>query len=132
MNISPVPDVPADAASGSDLRKGLRTAMLVSATSVSGHRVQPVRIRNMSRDGAMLEGAVVPAPDEEFELVRAHLRVSARSMWASGNQCGVSFKAPIDVVEWMARIAPGHQQRVDALVHQARLDIAAGREPSSD
>ena len=106
--------------------------MFVSATSVSGNRVQPVRIRNMSREGALLEGAVVPADGEEFELVRAHLRVSARSMWVSGNQCGVSFKAPIDVVEWMARIAPGHQQQVDSLVHQARLDIAAGRGPSAD
>ena len=130
-NLSLSPAMPEDKSADADLRVCPRTAMFVAATSVSANRVQPVRIRNMSRDGAMLEGAVLPAPGDEFELVRAHLRVSARSMWTSGNQCGVSFKAPIDVVEWMARIAPGHQQQVDALVDQARQDIAAGRQPES-
>lgn len=130
--ISLDPDLPADAKNDSDLRSGSRTAMFVTATCVSGNRVQPVRIRNMSRDGALLEGAVLPAPGEGFELVRAHLRVSARSMWASGNQCGASFKAPIDVAEWMSRLAPSHQQQVDTRVHQARQDIAAERQPSSD
>ena len=129
-NLSLAPAMPEDESTDVDLRISPRTAMFVAATAVSGDRVQPVRIRNMSRDGALLEGAVLSAPGEEFELVRAHLRVSARSMWVSGNQCGVSFKAPIDVVEWMARIAPGHQQQVDALVDQARQDIAAGRQLS--
>lgn len=129
-NLSLSPAMPADERAVADLRDCPRTAMFVAATCVSGHRVQPVRIRNMSRDGALLEGSVLPAPGDEFELVRAHLRVSVRSMWTSGNQCGVSFQATIDVVEWMARIAPGHQQQVDALVDQARRDIAAGRQLS--
>ncbi len=122
------PALPEDDNTNADLRSSPRTAMFVAATSVSGNRVQPVRIRNMSRDGALLEGAVLPAPDEEFELVRAHLRVTARSTWTIGNQCGVSFNAPIDVAEWMSRIAPSHQQQVDALVDQARQEIAAGRQ----
>ncbi len=130
--ISPDLDPPAETEHDSDLRQGPRTAMFVTGTCISNNRVQPVRIRNMSRDGALLEGAILPAPGDQFELVRAHLRVSARSMWVSGNQCGVSFKAPIDVAEWMSRLAPSHQQQVDALVHQARQDIDVGRRPSSD
>ena len=124
-NPSFVPDFATDA---EDLRESPRTAMFVAATAVSNNSVQPVRVRNMSRDGALLEGPALPAPGEEFELVRAHLSVSARTTWAGGNQCGVSFKAPIDVAGWMARITSAHQQQVDALVHQARLDIAAGRQ----
>lgn len=78
-NLKLVPVLPADAENDLELRAGPRTAMFVAATCVSFDRVQPVRVRNMSRDGALLEGAVLPGEGEAFELVRAHLRVAAQT-----------------------------------------------------
>lgn len=129
---NPTPAPPGDAAAQPEQRSGGRTAMFVTATYVMGGRAQPVRIRNMSRDGALLEGAVLPPEEAEFDLVRGQLHVRAQSKWTQGNQCGASFSGPVDVAQWMARSAPDHQQRVDALVHEARLAIAANQPPAAN
>jgi hypothetical protein len=109
-----------------DLRTTSRTAVFVAATLVMGNQVDPVRVRNMSPAGALVEGAVLPTPGQSVELVRGHLRVSARSRWVKGNQCGLSFTELVDTNEWIARIATTHQQRVDSMIQQARKDMAAG------
>lgn len=109
-----------------NLRTLPRTALFVAATIVMGEQVDPVRVRNMSPHGALIEGAVLPAAGHRVELVRGHLRVSATAQWTAGNQCGLVFVESVDVSEWMARMTATHQQRVDAMVHQARKDMAAG------
>lgn len=101
--------------------------MFVAAACVVLGKVQTVRIRNMSREGVLLEGTDLPHERTEFELVRGHLHVRAKSMWTYGQQCGAAFLQPVDVARWMARAVPAHQQRVDSMVHEARLAIAAGR-----
>jgi len=119
--ISSEPEPPAN------LRGVPRTSLFVAATIIVDDQVDPVRVRNMSPGGALLEGAVLPKPGNSFELVRAHLHVSARSMWVCGNQCGVSFGEAVDVAEWMTPNAPTQQQRIDALFHQARCNVETAR-----
>lgn len=118
-----MPDDPID---GEEFRNNRRTAMFVAANCLTARGRFAVRIRNMSSDGALFEGDALPRPGETFELVRAHLRVTGQAMWTEGNQCGAAFQGPIDVAAWMARQAPG-QLKVDALIQQARSDMAAGR-----
>lgn len=120
-------EFPAGSDAAADQRGGSRTAMFVTATCVFGSGVHPVRIRNMSRNGALLEGATLPRERVQFDLVRGPLTVRARSMWTNGNQCGAAFLDPVDVTAWMRRQTPDHQLKVDAMVHQARLAIAAGK-----
>ena len=117
-----------EANAGADQRDGTRTAMFVTAACVLGGKVHPVRIRNMSRDGALIEGADLPPERAQFELVRGSLQVRARSMWTFGAQCGATLLEPVDVARWMAKMVPAHQQQVDSMVHQARLAIAAGKQ----
>jgi hypothetical protein len=116
-----------DMDAGAEQRGGARTAMFVSAACLFRGQVHAVRIRNMSRDGALLEGAELPPERARFELMRGSLHVRAKSMWTHGNQCGASLLEPVDVARWMARAVPVHQQQVDSMVHQARLAIAAGK-----
>lgn len=111
----------------SNLRDVQRTKLFVAATIVIDGQVDPVRVRDMSSGGALIEGPVLPPAGTAFELVRAHLRVSARSMWVRGNQCGVSFEETVDVAEWMTRNSPTQQQRIDALFHKARCNVETAR-----
>jgi hypothetical protein len=107
----------------SNLRALPRTALFVAATIIIDDQVDPVRVRNLSQSGALLEGAVLPRPGSWFELVRAHLRVSARAMWVCGKQCGALFGEAVDIGEWMTPSAPTQQQRIDALFHKARCQL---------
>ena len=120
-----------EADSEADQRGVARTAMFVTAACVFGGQVHPVRLRNMSRDGALIEGADLPPERAQFELVRGALNVRAKSMWTHGSQCGAALLEPVDVAKWMAKAVPAHQQQVDAMVHQARLAIASGSRKES-
>ena len=115
-----------------NLREIQRKALFVAATIVVGDQVDPVRVRNMSAGGALLEGAVLPVPGTTFEVVRAHLSVGAKAMWTRGNQCGVSFCENVDVAEWMTPNSPTQQQRIDSMFHQARCQVAAVRKDRHD
>lgn len=114
---------PAGESPGPNNRDVSRTAMFVAATLVIGGQPNPVRIRNMSVQGALIEGAVLPKPGDQADLVRASLRVSGKAAWTRGNQCGFSFAENVDIGEWMARTTPTHQQWVDAAVHQIRQGV---------
>lgn len=116
-----------DGSVASNARDLQRTKLFVAATIVIDGQVDPVRVRDMSPRGALIEGAVLPLAGASLELVRAHLRVSARSMWVRGNQCGVSFEETVDVAEWMTRNSPTQQQRIDALFHRARCNVETTR-----
>ena len=73
----------------------------------------PVRIRNMSTTGALVEAAAVPEDGSPVRLVRGSLTISARVMWSEGGRCGLRFSSVVSVREWLAPPSNRAQNRVD-------------------
>ena len=78
-------------------RRNLFLAAMIESDSVSG----PVRIRNLSGFGAMLEGAALPACGEQVVLRRPDLQIRGSVIWSDGSRCGVRFEGNITVSEWV-------------------------------
>lgn len=116
-------------------RASPRTNLLLSANAEVGGRTLPVRIRNLSETGAMLEGAGLPDAGMKLVLVRGDLHVSAVVAWAAGGRRGVRFDGPTPVQEWTGGAKPRpldctglrDQRKVDALQAEARSEAASGR-----
>lgn len=120
---------------GAEDRASPRTNLLLAANAEVGGRVLPVRIRNLSETGAMVEGAGLPDAGMKLVLSRGHLQVSAVVAWAAGARRGVRFDGPTPVEEWTGGVKPRplectglrDQRRVDAIQAEARGEAGAGR-----
>lgn len=98
-----------------------RTNMFVMATISAASAWGPVKVRNLSPSGALIEGAVLPAAKEKVCLRRGPLRVTGEVVWCGSGQAGLRFLSRVEVKEWLP--ASGNrlaQQRVDELVQQVR------------
>jgi len=121
------------AGSGAEDRTSPRTNLLLAATVEAGGLVIPVRIRNLSESGALLEGGGLPDKGMKLVLHRGELQISATVAWASGGRRGVRFDGPTPVNEWIGgKPRPldctglRDQRRVDAIQAEARGGPASG------
>lgn len=95
---------------------------VMAALYVDGRPVTPVRLRNISRTGALIEAAVLPAPGSLVRLTRASLSASGTLLWVRGPKGGIQFESPVAVGDWLPQGRRGFgQQFVDELFHQKRL-----------
>jgi len=99
------------------------------AVLCNGSATVPVRVRNISAHGALLEGDNLPPEHKTISLKRGSLASAGHVAWSSARQCGIRFSGTIDVAQWVDRAGPIGQQRIDATVadfrNGAKLD--AGR-----
>ena len=93
-----------------------RSNVFLSAALVTPTSSSPVRIRNLSPRGALLDGTALPLASVEVQLVRGMLRASGRVAWQDANLAGITFDEEIDVSAWVRRTEHSGQQRVDHLV----------------
>ena len=125
-----------------DQRRNARTNLLLSATASARGRTVPIRIRNVSECGALIEGAGLPMEGETLELKRGDLEICATVAWAAGNKRGVRFDRLVAVDSWTAGTLKvidctglRDQRRVDAIQMAARngsLTVAASDPPGSE
>lgn len=108
-------------------RRQPRTHLFVAATLYSDSRPAPVRIRNMSPSGALLEGAGIPGPGSAVTLKRGSLETCGVVAWNADQKAGIAFSGPVEIAHWMSRRPSSHQARVDKIV----ADIRTGQ-PSTD
>jgi len=114
-----------------------KNLMLAAAIESAGTRA-PVRIRNLSETGAMLDGAALPAPGASLLLIRADIQVSASVVWCAGGRCGIRFdNIAASVDEWVtgkrAAVFAGQQgqARVDAIQSVVRSGAALPSEAAA-
>src|SRR5690606_868904 len=81
-------------------RKNVMLAASISAGTVSA----PVRIRNLSEAGAMIDGPALPSAGSTLMLSRLELSVTATVVWNRDGRCGLSLRAPITVDDWIAGV----------------------------
>lgn len=71
----------------------------------------PVKLRNLSADGALVEGDKLPVEGTEVLFRRQELSLSARVVWEKGGRAGLSFSEPLSP-EAVLRHIPTPRPRV--------------------
>lgn len=99
-------------------RVAARTFLMLAANAWSGGAYVPVRIRNVSETGALIEGAGLPPAGEPIQLNRGEAQIDGIVAWSTGSRCGVHFATPIAVDIWRAgkpAVPPPGQGWVDLI-----------------
>lgn len=116
--------------SASPRARAPRKNLLLTATIRSGGVTAPVRIRNLSEKGAMVDGQALPEPGASLVLQRLEVEMRGVVAWRAEGRCGIQFEGAASVDEWVAgRRAPAAifgqgQSRVD----QIQAAIRSGRD----
>lgn len=114
--------------SKSENRSEGRSNVFLTAALETAAGSAPVRIRNLSSVGALVDGASLPPLGAKVRLLRGRLRADGEIVWQDKANCGIRFDHAITVMEWVQR--PGHsgQQRVDGIVAAIRSSDPVPRE----
>ena len=104
-----------------DSRGASRSNMFIAAVLVAPDGAVPVKVRNMSATGALVEAATVPLPETEVRLVRGTLEIGGAVAWSAEGRCGLHFSSLACVRDWLAPAANRDQQRVDEMVSLLKL-----------
>jgi hypothetical protein len=94
-------------------RAQVRSNVFLAAALFAGESAIPVRLRNLSLRGALLEAPSLPPAGSKVRLVRGDLSAEGEIAWQKGGIAGLSFSEDIDVPQWVRRIGHRGQQRVD-------------------
>lgn len=97
--------------------------MFVLATMAAPNASGPVKIRNMSLSGALIEGEALPRIGEQLRLQRGELTASGRIVWRREGKAGLRFEHAVEVSRWLPT-GSGGQQQVDQTFHDLRSATA--------
>ena len=107
-----------------DNRSQCRSNVFLTASLIAGLHSHPVRVRNLSTRGALLDGATFPPAGARVRLVRGELSADGQIAWQSSRHAGIRFSGEIDVNSWVKRIGHAGQQRVDDAIAALRSQQA--------
>ena len=112
-----------------EAQRAPRTNLFVMAAIYADAGSTPVKVRNVSPGGALIESAVVPPIGSQVRLCRGNLSVSAQIVWSRDGRAGLRFQSTVSVADWLPRSLATHpQQRVDEMVQTVK---ATERVPTS-
>jgi len=104
-----------------EARRDPRKSMFVVGTMYTATGSAPVKIRDMSSSGCLIEGAVIGAPGTKIDLRRGNLSVAGHVAWRKETRAGLSFESSVSVSEWLKTPGAGApQQRIDELVMETK------------
>ena len=113
-----------------------RKNMMLAATIEADTVAAPVRIRNLSEKGAMIDGAALPEVGSRVMLKRLELSIAALVIWNEEGRCGLQLAGPNDVDEWVAGVSRPvkhgslGQLRVDSIQAAIRSGASLPEAPS--
>lgn len=93
-----------DESSSNQLRRSRRSPVLLTATIELGGSVHEVKLRNLSSDGALVEGAENLPEYASVTFCRKELRVRARVAWVQGNHAGIAFDKALEPAEVLRHV----------------------------
>ena len=102
-----------DESSMNQNRRSHRSNVLLAATIEASGASHPVKLRNLSTEGALIEGDDLPVEGSEVMFRRNELSVNGRVAWVHGKHAGVAFRGPI-AQEDVLRNIPKPRSRVPA------------------
>ena len=84
-----------DESSMNQNRRSRRSNVLLAASIEASGASHAVKLRNLSSEGALIEGDDLPLEGSEVLFRRNELSVASRIAWVHDKQAGVAFKRPI-------------------------------------
>ena len=91
-------------------RRSRRSPVLLAASiEVAGTPVA-VKLRNLSEEGALVEGEDLPPEDSTTFFSRNELRIKSRIAWVAGRFAGVAFARPLKRDEVLRNVPKPRQQ----------------------
>ena len=91
-------------------RRSRRSPVFLAATVEVAGTPEPVKLRNLSEEGALVEGERLPLEGTTTFFQRNELRVKGRVVWVHGRFAGVAFGRPLKSEE-VLRHVPQPRQR---------------------
>ncbi len=92
-------------------RQSRRSNVLLAASIEVSGATLAVKLRNLSTEGALVEGDDLPVEGSEVVFRRNELSVKSRVAWVHGTHAGVAFRRPI-AQEDVLRNVPRPRNRV--------------------
>jgi hypothetical protein len=93
-------------------RRTRRAPVLLAASIEVAGVPQPVKLRNLSEEGALIEGDNLPLEGSTTFFERNDLRLKSRVVWVQGCYAGVAFNRPLKSEE-VLRNVPRAKQRAN-------------------
>jgi len=90
-------------------RQSRRSQVLLSATIESGGSERSVKLRNLSEQGALVEGASLPIEGSQVVFKRKELEAPGRVVWVNGKLAGIAFGEKLET-EQVLRHIPSPRQ----------------------
>jgi hypothetical protein len=100
-----------DQSSNTQNRKSRRSNVLMAASLELSGTSLPVKLRNLSADGALVEGDKLPVEGAQILFRKGDLSVPGRVAWAKTRHAGISFAAKLSP-ELVLRHIPAPRARV--------------------
>ncbi len=100
-----------DESSQSQNRKTRRSNVLMSASLELSGTSLPVKLRNLSADGALVEGDKLPVEGASLLFRKGDLSMPGTVAWVKGRQAGVSFAQKLNP-DQLLRHVPAPRARV--------------------
>jgi PilZ domain len=95
-------------------RRSRRSNVLLAASIEASGASHPVKLRNLSTEGALIEGDDLPVEGSEVMFRRNELSVKSRVAWVHGKHAGVAFRRPIAQEDVLRNIPkPKHRAQLD-------------------
>lgn len=94
-------------------RRAERVHLFLVATLYFGRMSNPVRVRNLSATGALVEGASLPQFGETVILRRGALEAHGTVIWSGSGKAGLKFSGLVEVADWLPVKAATRQTQVD-------------------
>ena len=77
--------------------------LLAAAVEVAGAQVA-VKLRNLSEEGALIEGEPLPPEGAKTVFERNELSLSGRVVWVQGRYAGIAFDEPLNPEEVLRHV----------------------------
>jgi hypothetical protein len=101
-----------DESSISQNRRSRRSNVLMAASLETAMGTTKVTLRNLSDEGALVEGERIPGPGEQLVFRKNDLAVSGRIAWVSERRAGIAFDAKLQP-ETVLRHIPAPRYRAE-------------------
>ncbi len=77
-------------------RQGRRSHVLMAASIEAGGVIVPVKLRNLSAEGALVEAGRLPAINSPVVFRKKELTLAGRVAWVVDGRAGIAFDAKLD------------------------------------
>ncbi len=95
-----------DESSMTQTRRSRRSNVLLTATVEIAGEMLPVKLRNLSAEGALVEAELLPAADSAIVFHRNDLSVRGKIAWVGGNHAGIEFNRKLDPEQVLRHVPP--------------------------